>query len=159
MSTTRTRTRITMAVLAAATAISVPAAIIGGVAAHRAADRATIAAAELDQERADRTVDFEASEVLLSNEGLRRTVWPDFDAERWVWDGVGGADPADTTPHQVPDARFLTEHRCPAGQEVSPEDLDQLKQVTTAEWVTTDPRSIVLPRVIDVIGVRCVPAE
>ena len=151
------RSKFLAAALAVATAISVLAAIIGGVAAHRADDRADLLAAELEEERAARVTDFEAMEVLLSHPGLSRTVWPDFDTERWVWDGVDGYD-GDTTPHPVPGLKFLTEHRCPAGQVVSPEDVDRLEELAAAaEWVTEE-GSIMLPSVIDVVGVRCVPA-
>lgn len=157
--TISTRTRITMAALAATTAITTTAAVATGVAAHRADDRATAAISELDRERADRRADFEAMEVVLSDPGLRRAVWPDYDSERWVWDGVDGYD-GNTTPHPVSGAPYLTEHRCPAGQVVSLEDVQRLDELASAaEWVAEDSRGVVLPRVIDVVGVRCVPAE
>jgi len=166
------RSKILAVALAVATAISVPAAIIGGVAVHRADDRATAISADLDRERADRAADFEAIATLeASSDALKAAVDPDPDAGRYLLVGSGRGIPSATEAKRMPASdewwADYAYHACPAGETVGPEDAEELSLLGVEIYAPgdvlpgleeLDRAGFFLPHIIDTVGVRCVPA-
>ena len=171
------RTRIAMAALAATTAITTTTAAVTGVAAHRADDRADLLAVELKEERAARDADFKAIAALEgSSDALRASVDLDPDAGRYLLVGSERGTPTDTEAMRMPvsDERWAEPwarysfHACPAGETVGPEDAEKLSRLGVEIYgpgdvlpgvEELDHFGFALPHIIDVTGVRCVPAE